>query len=346
MVVLTFFSLVHDWQEFYGYTDYLGNVEKPTLIRFLFNIQVLSVLLICAAWGTMIFFDQKHKTEKPSGVLTKIFEWALPVLLILSLYITFSKEIDTYWQQRYFASAVETKSDDYSYNLYDEDLQSFKNVSLTIYTSLFTMALVFVNRKWVRNQVLTHATTILSVMVLLSFITGGLYALYSLRTSYLDPQHTEYYYRDFWHIAIRYISMITILPLLLIIYQNVRTTTLPPVMIKVERLFFHFIVLVVLSSELITLLDLARIEGSDRLALSILWGVYALGLIVYGLKKDEKFIRITAFVIFGITLIKLFFYDMAEMSTISKTIVMVILGAILLIASFIYNKFKAARHDS
>ncbi len=86
-------------------------------------------------------------------------------------------------------------------------------------------------------------------MVLLSFITGGIYALYSLRTSYLDPQHAEYYFRDFWHIAIRYISMIAILPLLLIMYQNVRSTTLPPVMIKVERLFFHFIILTVLSSE-------------------------------------------------------------------------------------------------
>lgn len=346
MVVLAFISLTHDWQQFYGYADYFSNLEHPDNITFLFNIQVLSALLICAAWGTIIYFDRQYQTEKPADVLTRIFQWVIPVLVILVLYVTFSKEIDTYWQQRYYASGVETRSDDYTYNLYDEDLQHFGSLSLMIYTSLFTMALVLINRKWIRNEVLTHATTILSVMVLLTFITGGIYALYSLRSSYLDPQHTEYYYRDFWHIAIRYISMITVLPLLLIIYQNVRSTTLPPVMLKVERLFFHFILLTVLSSELISVLDMARIEDSDRLALSILWAVYALALIVYGLKKDEKFIRITAFVIFGITLLKLFFYDLAEMSTIAKTMVMVIVGAILLIASFIYNKFKAARHDS
>jgi uncharacterized membrane protein len=104
--------------------------------------------------------------------------------------------------------------------------------------------------------------------------------------------------------------------------------------------FIHLIILCILSNELINILDLTAVQNSDRLALSILWGVYALGLIIYGLSKDKKFMRIMAFTLFGITLIKLFFYDMPEMSTISKTIVMVILGALLLSASFLYNKFK------
>ena len=37
---------------------------------------------------------------------------------------------------------------------------------------------------------------------------------------------------------------------------------------------------------------------------------------------------------------KLFFYDLAALSTVSKTIVLVILGIILLIVSFLYNKYK------
>jgi hypothetical protein len=36
---------------------------------------------------------------------------------------------------------------------------------------------------------------------------------------------------------------------------------------------------------------------------------------------------------------------MAAMSTISRTIVMVILGALLLLASFLYNKFKAPKTE-
>jgi uncharacterized membrane protein len=38
--------------------------------------------------------------------------------------------------------------------------------------------------------------------------------------------------------------------------------------------------------------------------------------------------------------LKLFAYDMSDMSTILKTVVMIILGALLLTASFIYNKYK------
>jgi len=45
-------------------------------------------------------------------------------------------------------------------------------------------------------------------------------------------------------------------------------------------------------------------------------------------------------VLFAVTLIKLFFYDIAELDTISKTVVFLSLGILLLIISFLYNKYK------
>jgi uncharacterized membrane protein len=39
-------------------------------------------------------------------------------------------------------------------------------------------------------------------------------------------------------------------------------------------------------------------------------------------------------------LVKLFFYDISHLGTISKTIVFVSLGVLLLIVSFLYNKYK------
>ena len=130
------------------------------------------------------------------------------------------------------------------------------------------------------------------------------------------------------------------IPLLMIIYRNMQVADMSDVLKKSERVFFHFIVLALLSSELINILDLSGVENSDKLALSILWGAYALGLIIFGLVKDLKFVRITAIAIFAVTLIKLFFYDLSSMGTIAKTIVMMVLGALLLVASFLYNKFK------
>jgi uncharacterized membrane protein len=47
--------------------------------------------------------------------------------------------------------------------------------------------------------------------------------------------------------------------------------------------------------------------------------------------------------LFAITILKLFLYDMAGMSTISKTLVMIILGALMLISSFLYNRSKRVK---
>ena len=47
-----------------------------------------------------------------------------------------------------------------------------------------------------------------------------------------------------------------------------------------------------------------------------------------------------AIVMFGLTLIKLFFYDISHLDTIAKTVVFVVLGILLLIISFLYNKYK------
>ena len=112
-------------------------------------------------------------------------------------------------------------------------------------------------------------------------------------------------------------------------------------------MYLHVVIVVLLSSELIHWLELARVENSFRLSLSILWGVYALILIVFGLSRDLRHIRVGGMVLFAITLIKLFAYDLAGMSTILKTVVMIILGVLLLTASFIYNKYnRSAGNES
>jgi uncharacterized membrane protein len=72
-----------------------------------------------------------------------------------------------------------------------------------------------------------------------------------------------------------------------------------------------------------------------------LWGVYALALIAYGIARAKKHLRVGAIVLLGITLLKVFFYDAADLDTIPKTILFVTLGTTLLIASFLYNRYKA-----
>jgi len=102
----------------------------------------------------------------------------------------------------------------------------------------------------------------------------------------------------------------------------------------------HIAVIWIASSELINILDIAGSQSVYKLGLSILWGVYCLFLISLGIWKRKTYLRIAAMSFFGITLIKLFFYDLSHLNTISKTIVLISLGALLLAISFLYNKYK------
>tara|TARA_B110000261_G_C13004227_1_gene325491 strand:- start:593 stop:949 length:357 start_codon:yes stop_codon:yes gene_type:complete len=102
----------------------------------------------------------------------------------------------------------------------------------------------------------------------------------------------------------------------------------------------HTTVLWIASSELINIMDLAESSQSYKLGLSILWGAYSLFLIAIGIWKHKKYLRIWAISVFVVTLVKLFFYDISHLDTISKTIVFVSLGVLLLITSFLYNKYK------
>jgi len=229
---------------------------------------------------------------------------------------------------------------------YDWDLNHFKHIWLLNYSALFLLALALANHKWLKRPLLQKFIIGISVLVLLSNIVNGLVEVNSLRQSYLSQQLAEFYFRDYRHLLIRYVWLACSLPLLVIIYRFTQQEDTEDKIKKVLMVFLHFVVVALLSSELINVLELSGINGSDKLALSILWGVYALALIVYGLMRNQKFLRITAIVLFGITLMKLFFYDLANMGTIAKTIVMIILGVLLLVASFLYNKFKPANHEN
>ena len=276
-----------------------------------------------------------------------LLTFGLPLLTLTVVYFGFYEEIDSFWNHRSAASRIEIlEPDGGTYHQYDDDLSNFKTLWLIIYSALFALALSTLQRK-VKSRMLGFASIAINSLVLSMFITVGLLDLSALRSSFLSQHLAEYYPRDSGHLFIRYISILAMVPVL---WMNARVAQMPlfPDSIrKGENLFFHFIILVLLSSELIHWLDMERVENSIKLSLSILWGAYALFLIVLGLAREQKHIRLGAIILFTATLLKLFAYDMADMSTILKTIVMIILGALLLTASFIYNKYKrSAGHET
>ena len=59
-----------------------------------------------------------------------------------------------------------------------------------------------------------------------------------------------------------------------------------------------------------------------------------------GIWRKRKVLRLLGITLFGITLVKLFLFDLGDISTLGKIIAFVGLGVLLLVISFLYQKFK------
>lgn len=79
-------------------------------------------------------------------------------------------------------------------------------------------------------------------------------------------------------------------------------------------------------------------------ALSALWGVGALALYVVGLARDRRGLRIVGLTLFGLALAKLFLYDLRTLSSITRALSFLAIGAILLAAGFFAERL--VRPDS
>ena len=93
-------------------------------------------------------------------------------------------------------------------------------------------------------------------------------------------------------------------------------------------------------------------SGIDRLKTQIykvgfpvLWGIISFGLLIVGIKKGWKQLRIISLVLLGVTVLKLFTYDINDASETGKIIAFILLGVLILIISFVYQKLKRLVSD-
>jgi len=283
-----------------------------------FLISALFILIL----GGMLIIAKKTKENAfndYSGVLTGA--------LFTILYFACFLEINSYWIAQLGISNEIPKWMWINSNA--PALATFRLIWLTNYTLLYLIAISWVNIKLYKNKTFAGVNLIINACAIFLFLTFGLYNL-SLSKEFGDFG-TQY--------LLRY-SSIAILGGLL--FSTSQYTKQPFAEIKPTigiNIAMHIIFLCVLTSELFNWMHLMNTQSIYKLGLSLLWSAYGFGLIIYGIWKRAKHLRIMAFIVFGLTIVKLFFYDIAHQSTISKTIVMMSLGAVLLIVSFLYNKY-------
>ncbi len=348
LMALAFFSLLQDWAS--SNVVYVnGKTQTSTLP--VFNFQFLTSVLFIAAFGFINYLRNRLKTatetthKKPLAVIADLL---LPGILLFVIYYSLRLELEDYWNQRYAASEIKIKdpAGDWDTYQWNNDLVKFRILWVVQYSMFFVAVLSLVNHWRIRSRHLTTVCILLSAAALLAYLTQGLYSLSLLRDSYQEGTLSKYYKQGPFHIGIRYVSYLFVFLLLFSSYRFlIKPQPLPKQITTLFELVVSGTLVWIASSELISLLDLAGHTNQYKLGLSILWGVCALLLIGFGIWQKKKQIRIAAIVLFGATLLKLFFYDISHLNTISKTIVFVLLGVLLLIISFLYNKYKLFLSD-
>lgn len=337
IMFLAFISLIHDWESF-------NNLKNKAFV----NIGFLTSNLVMLGFGYIVYLNRKkvHHTPENQNTITDVMNIALPILLGIVSYFTFSNEINVYFNNWFKSTAIEgalQEDAQPSFITYNYNILSLKTVVLMGYPVLFFGILSLFNIRKIKNKTLGITAIIFTLISLFVTETGGLFVLGELREAYTGRNLNEYYQIGFGYVLIRYLLFACIAFGIYSLFKHVGQEFMKPLNKKlkfVTEFSLYVSVLCFLSNELITWLDLAGNKSVFKLGLSILWGVYALILIYLGIIKRRKYLRVAAIILFAITLLKLIFYDISGMNTLSRIIVFISLGILLLIISFLYNKFK------
>ena len=76
-------------------------------------------------------------------------------------------------------------------------------------------------------------------------------------------------------------------------------------------------------------------------AVSAFWGTLGLAVLYLGLTRDSRQLRLAGFATFGISLAKIFLYDLAALSSITRALSFLAVGAVLLLGGFFYQRLSS-----
>lgn len=309
-------SLLVDWEQAYGDFRYAGSRHMWPLLN-----QGFITGLVCIA---ALFIIRKLLKKD----LDKQYFLQIPVPLIrhasgiFSLAIIYTVGIlELYYQSEIYWPAVTT-------------------INTGIYNYLFLCIILYLCRK---ESVIFRALSVsVSAIFVLVFMILYNEEIIDLRIAYLEE------HKPLVHFLLSYLLIAVLLTMLYQAFLTVRSLG--------DKRYSHvfqwaatFILLYVLSASLDHIVAISTyqpdnhtsyIENSQRTGYTILWGAFAFTLIYLGFRWQSRQVRIISISVFALTLVKLFLFDLHDLSEGGKIAAFISLGIILLIISFMYQRLK------
>lgn len=341
VLCISFIAAISDWLSL-SYSFQSASITqtfKPVL-----NGSFISSLFVIAGFGSVSFFNRKIAfAGQQEKNWIEIFDIFFNLIFIITLYFTFYSEIDLFWNNiQVHASYLQNSSGDWikMYEQLNNDIFDFKGIWLSNYSMLLISLLIYINFRWIKHNLFNEFLLVAVGVFILIFLLNVLPKLSELRSSYLAENLPNNYSVNIFHLLIRYVAYFCFGLLLYLTFRFSLSSIADENFTKVFEITVSFSIIWICSSELIHWLNLSGSSEVYKYGLSILWGVLSFLLIGFGIWKKKKHLRITAIILFGGTILKLFFYDLTNLATVPKTIVFISIGALLLIVSFMYNKYK------
>ncbi len=346
VMILAIGSLVRDWGMALGdrLSRNAGFDRTP-----LMNGDFVTGLVFVAAFFLIFQTNRDRRNKAVFGPeIVRRFGGVIAAVAIVALYNTFRVEIANYFHLQTLAAGIVSPMSALTEPTLTAgyDIVRLNASWQLVYTMFFLTGIAAVNLKRARSAILAFVGVALSVLMLATFSTAGMYLFSQMRIGYmLHPQDVSNVVLPM-NILIRYITYLFTGALLFSVYRTTRdeliTDTIGErkLMLGYDALLYSTL-LIASSCDLINVMAQFHLPDGTRWGLSILWGAFALGMIVIGIAWNKAHLRIAAICLLAVTLVKLFFYDIAELGTIPKTILFVSLGILLLIISFLYNKYKS-----
>ncbi|HEY0679205.1 MAG TPA: DUF2339 domain-containing protein [Chitinophagaceae bacterium] len=322
LTLLSFLSLLEDWSVHFD----LFGVRSATPVPFLNIVFLTGILVSLAQLGIIYLHNRKFPQEKGKGLHNEFYNLILPCLFLITTYFIFELELETWF--RTIAESTGNESG---------EVALFQFCGILLYSMVFVGIIAYLNKKWLKIRLIGSGALLgifICIFVLLIF---GLDLLNNLSSIYFSNVQT---YFGVWNLLIRYVIFGAVALLLIIGDRTIRSSVDERMALVFYSVFTHITILTIISFEYLNWMSSDESQNEYKLGLSIVWSIYALSLVVLGINKKKKHWRLTGILFFLVTVVKLFLYDLNQTTTISKTVSFISLGVILLLVSYLYNRYK------
>lgn len=298
-------------------------MPMPIIINSIF---ITGLVVIASFFSTKLLMRKENRESKISDISPLSVDDCSRVINILFLCITF---IAPFLELNY----------QIKHRLELEYNASLRCMILIAYTSVYVSILSFLNRKEIANK--SNIFTLLSAFtVIYSLVYWWYVADLRFFTFSVPTYHKAYFLLHF----------VAIIPLTLVIITLVRNAKTA----AGEKLNIFYWGLTVISTLLLGIevenISVMLFANSANYAsvlydvrtfvFPVLWGLIAMGLMIWGLKSKEVILRKISLVFFGIIIVKFYAYDVWNMSQAGRIVSFILLGIIILLVSFLQQKIK------